>query len=1097
MEAREHRVCSVPPCLCGSICPTPSMSTDSEESSATAVDSQNPWLGLASFTEETRSFFHGRDEEVAELGRRVQRKLLTILFGQSGLGKTSILRAGIVPRLRPEGFCPVYVRLDYGKDSPSPSEQIKQAIFRATKEAGQWAQVGVSQEGETLWEFLHHRDDVLRDRSGRTLIPLLIFDQFEEIFTLAQGDDFGRQRAAQFIADLADLVENRAPRALEARLEADEAGMEKFDFGRADYRILISLREDYLAHLEGLKSAMPSVTQNRMRLARMTGAQALAAVTRPGRGLVSDDVAAQIVTFVSGATDLAHAEVEPSLLSLVCRELNETRRTRGHAEISADLLAGSRDTILTEFYERTLADQPAGVRSFIEDELLTDSGYRESIAEERVKKGFIAAGATAEAVAVLIDRRLLRVEERLDVRRVELTHDVLCGVVRGSRDVRQAREAKETAERLLAETQAKEAAGRRALGRARWIAVVCSVLAIGAIGAAVWGWVNWRRAEAAEDQTSLARDRAQQARGEAERLVSFLLDDLYVQLEPSGRLEIVGGLAQRAVAYFDALPKEFRDARSDRYRAIALSRLGLSFSGKGKTLEAEKPLLEAELLFQSLLKSGVPMSEVGVDLAAVVRQRSRNAYSQNRPQIAVELGQRSLDVIAPLANAANPSPQVRFEFGRVQSNYGFILLRDRRNDPALASLNQACAVFRQLMSEPEMRQRASVQLGEASAWLAETLRRAGRAAEVPKLLDEVLPIVDAAVQREAGNLGALRSRALLRNRRVQVAMDSFDYPAAEKQGRQVAEDWTEFLRFDSDNDTAWNNRRVARNAVANAMWGQGRLDEAIELTKAGNRETIERGGSPSSIRGSAFGVQRVDFVEAELGRVTDIDAAVATGNRLRELSASQTDPESVYRAITPLWNEGVRAGMQLSVGQTVAALDGARSVESRMQNLVPKTGEENRAVLDTMFAMRRVQMEAALTLRRWAEAAAAAGKLLAGRPTRDDTSDDALYWLSGDQALAAVAFSRAGDRAAAEKLIGSVTAYYAARRRAATVDYDLRLRWAMIELAKGLLAGSAADKRANFSAGLSEIAAMPPQPQQLRAVRELKATLEAELAEVK
>jgi hypothetical protein len=110
------------------------------------------------------------------------------------------------------------------------------------------------------------------------------------------------------------------------------------------------------------------------------------------------------------------------------------------------------------------------VRAFIEDELLTDSGYRESIAEERVKKGFVAAGAPAEAVATLIDRRLLRVEERLDVRRVELTHDVLCGVVRASRDVRQAREAKTAAERLLAETQAKEAAGRGALHRARMVA---------------------------------------------------------------------------------------------------------------------------------------------------------------------------------------------------------------------------------------------------------------------------------------------------------------------------------------------------------------------------------------------------------------------------------------------------------------------------------------------------------------------------------------------------------------------------------------------------------------------------------------------------
>lgn len=88
--------------------------------SPAAVDPQNPWLGLASFTEETRAYFHGRDEEVAELGRRVQRKLLTILFGQSGLGKTSILRAGLVPRLRPEGYCPVYVRLDYGRESRRP-----------------------------------------------------------------------------------------------------------------------------------------------------------------------------------------------------------------------------------------------------------------------------------------------------------------------------------------------------------------------------------------------------------------------------------------------------------------------------------------------------------------------------------------------------------------------------------------------------------------------------------------------------------------------------------------------------------------------------------------------------------------------------------------------------------------------------------------------------------------------------------------------------------------------------------------------------------------------------------------------------------------
>ncbi|HVH82967.1 MAG TPA: hypothetical protein VM713_01505, partial [Steroidobacteraceae bacterium] len=400
------------------------------------VDQQNPWLGLASFTEETRAYFFGRDEEVAELARRVQRKLLTILFGQSGLGKTSILRAGLVPRLRGQGYCPVYVRIDYSRDSPEPAEQIKRAIQMNARHSGQWTQAGVAVEGESLWEFLHHRDDVLRDEAGRTLIPLLIFDQFEELFTLAQSDDFGRARAARFVAELADLVENRPPQEFEAKLEEDESASERFDFARSDYRVLIALREDYLAPLEGLKGSIPSISQNRLRLAPMTGTQALAAVLEPGRGLVTPEVAAAIVRFVAGGAELSNAVVEPSLLSLICRELNDARIAQGRSEISLDLLAGSHASILSNFYERALADQPPAVRRIIEDDLLTESGFRENVAEERLVSRFTEAGAAPGTLALLVNRRLLRIEERLDVRRVELTHDVLCGVVKASRDRR-------------------------------------------------------------------------------------------------------------------------------------------------------------------------------------------------------------------------------------------------------------------------------------------------------------------------------------------------------------------------------------------------------------------------------------------------------------------------------------------------------------------------------------------------------------------------------------------------------------------------------------------------------------------------------------
>jgi ABC-type transport system involved in cytochrome bd biosynthesis fused ATPase/permease subunit len=59
-----------------------------------AIDRENPWPGLASFTEEARAFFFGREKETDELVRLVRRNTLTVLFGQSGLGKSSLLQAG-------------------------------------------------------------------------------------------------------------------------------------------------------------------------------------------------------------------------------------------------------------------------------------------------------------------------------------------------------------------------------------------------------------------------------------------------------------------------------------------------------------------------------------------------------------------------------------------------------------------------------------------------------------------------------------------------------------------------------------------------------------------------------------------------------------------------------------------------------------------------------------------------------------------------------------------------------------------------------------------------------------------------------------------
>ncbi len=66
-------------------------------SSISSVTPDSPWLGLRSFAESDTAHFFGRELELEDLRERVVHKPLTVLFGQSGWGKTSLLQAGLIP----------------------------------------------------------------------------------------------------------------------------------------------------------------------------------------------------------------------------------------------------------------------------------------------------------------------------------------------------------------------------------------------------------------------------------------------------------------------------------------------------------------------------------------------------------------------------------------------------------------------------------------------------------------------------------------------------------------------------------------------------------------------------------------------------------------------------------------------------------------------------------------------------------------------------------------------------------------------------------------------------------------------------------------
>jgi tetratricopeptide (TPR) repeat protein len=437
------------------------------------IDAERPWPGLLPFTEDARMYFHGREAETDDLFRLIEREPLTVLFGQSGLGKSSLLNAGVFPNLRRAGYLPVYLRLSLEATAPELIDQVWHALICECVDHEVTATP--PQPDDSFWEYLHRPGTRFLNPHGRPVVPVLAFDQFEEIFTLGRQTSEQTARTRVLLQQLGELIENRLPPALESELTAHPELMDQFDLMRQNVKMVFIFREDYLAEFEGLKTLIRPIMQNRMRLTPMRGDRASEAIQQAGAGRLSAAVAARIVKFVGGAAmdgagSLAEISVEPALLSLVCRELNEQRIVREQSEISADLIQGENtQQIIAQFYSQGFAGLDIRVRYFVENRLLTAAGYRDSCALENA---LAEPGVSQEAIQTLVDGRILRREERGGLVRLELIHDVLAIVAKASRDARREAAALEAARQLLA-TQRR---------RQRIVAAWAAVLVVALLG---------------------------------------------------------------------------------------------------------------------------------------------------------------------------------------------------------------------------------------------------------------------------------------------------------------------------------------------------------------------------------------------------------------------------------------------------------------------------------------------------------------------------------------------------------------------------------------------------------------------------------------
>lgn len=419
----------------------------------------NPYVGPKPFTGEESDRFFGRTEEIAILEGLVLARRVTLLFAQSGAGKSSLLNAGLIPSLQKihtggygvrkyryqkmrvlpvlsvGGAIPADVREQDVKNvyvfstllTLYPQERQRRKLIKLSLAEGLENSLGRAQDQE----------DAPADEGDEIPDTLIIFDQFEELFT--RHPEHWRERE-KFFTQVRDALDDYP-----------------------SLRMLFSMREDYIAELTPYLGLLPDRMSSQFRLERLREAAALDAIRLPaekaGRHFAED--AAELLvewlrasqptgpdtrsvpTSESPAQTAAQTEfVEPVQLQVVCQRLWDKLPADKQTIERHDVEKyGDVQMALQEFYEQAIRDvreetltpgKSVGelrLRTWFERQLITPAGTR-----SLVYKGENDTGGLPNAIVEFLDyaAHIIRPMIRGRDTWYELTHDRLVAVIRRS-----------------------------------------------------------------------------------------------------------------------------------------------------------------------------------------------------------------------------------------------------------------------------------------------------------------------------------------------------------------------------------------------------------------------------------------------------------------------------------------------------------------------------------------------------------------------------------------------------------------------------------------------------------------------------------------
>ena len=454
---------------------------------------QSPFRGLLPYTEDDARFFFGRDGDADLIIANLMASRLTVLYGPSGVGKSSVLRAGVVRRLR-ELSTDSFSFLAVGQAvvvyqsrwTVDPLAALGAALRGALPPDAGGGDVPAS-DGPLSVELLRQ----VVDRHDTDVY--LICDQFEEFTLYQQGE-----AAQAFAAELGRIVATPA----------------------LPVSVLISIREDALATLDRFSAQLPGILDHRLRLDHLGPAAAREAIERPVLEydrLVGGDAALTVQPELvdrlleelssgrvrvsdagRGAAPRARGSIETPYLQLVMTRLWSEELARGSHQLRAGTLTdlGGAEGIVRSHLGAVLgglSDRQREVAAAVLRYLVTPSGTK--IAQSLETLAYFAElsdpgelDELREVLEALSDgeRRILRpVPSPVDEPGpplFEVFHDVLAPAIldwqRRYVLTQERREAEADLVRAKEAAEERQRAGRRQLRITQLVAVVAVLLLI-------------------------------------------------------------------------------------------------------------------------------------------------------------------------------------------------------------------------------------------------------------------------------------------------------------------------------------------------------------------------------------------------------------------------------------------------------------------------------------------------------------------------------------------------------------------------------------------------------------------------------------------